>query len=478
MISQPTLSRHGRSMVLAVCCLSMVVVMMDVSIVNVALPDLRTQLGASVSELQWVVDAYTLVLASFLVMAGATADRIGRRRVFRVGLTVFGLASIACALAPGADALIAARIAQGFGASMLNPVAMAIVAASYPDIKERARAIGTFGGTAGVSLGLGPVFGGVLVDAFGWRAIFWINVPIIILGLVLTAIHVPESQGNGARRADPLGQVLVLVMLATLVFAVVEAPERGWTSPSVTGALTVFVVAVGAFLAYEPRRRDPLIELRLFRSIPFTSAILLALTGLCAFGAFLFVTTLYLQGIRHLSATAAGMCLIPAGLMIALLGPISGRLVARRGRLAPLLITAAAMVLTGIVLSFVSATTPLPVLLIPYTLAGVAVGTLNAPIGATAIEGMPRSMAGVAAALASVGRQVGTTLGIAIAGSVVSGSSPATGALSDGFVDASRPVWIIIAILGASIGAITLISSSRWADHTARRAAQQFAHDS
>ena len=247
----PELSRRRRFLVLAICCASIVVVVMDISIVNVALPAIRRDLHASVSGLQWTVDAYTLVLASFLVLAGSTADRVGRRRIFQVGLAAFGLGSLLCGLAPGIGWLIAARALQAVGGTMLNPVAMAIIATTFPDPAERARAIGVFGSMSGLSLALGPILGGALVDGLGWRAIFWVNVPIVAAAIVCTALFVPESRAARARRFDPVGQVLVILVLGSVVYAIIESGRLGWTSPVILGLLAV--AALGA--AGHPRLR-------------------------------------------------------------------------------------------------------------------------------------------------------------------------------------------------------------------------------
>src|SRR3954471_22341650 len=268
------LSRRRRVLVLAICCASMIVVVMDVSIVNVALPTIRRDLHAATSGLQWTVDAYTLVLSSFLLLTGSTADRVGRRRVFQIGLTAFGLGSLLCGLAPGIGWLIAARALQAVGGTMLNPVAMAIIATTFTDRVERARAIGVFGSMSGLSLGLGPILGGALVDGLGWRSIFWINVPIVAAAIVCTALFVPESRAARARRFDPVGQLLVILMLGGLVFAIIESARSGWGSPLILGLLAVAVLGAAGILLYEPRRADPLLELRLFRSVPFSSAIL------------------------------------------------------------------------------------------------------------------------------------------------------------------------------------------------------------
>ncbi|HYA52434.1 MAG TPA: MFS transporter, partial [Streptosporangiaceae bacterium] len=207
------LSRRRRFLVLAICCASVIAVVMDISIVNVALPAIGHDLHAPESGLQWTVDAYTLVLASFLVLAGSTADRAGRRRVFQAGLATFGLGSLLCGLAPGIGWLIAARALQAAGGTMLNPVAMAIVATTFPDPAGRARAIGVFGSMTGLSLALGPILGGALVDGLGWHSIFWVNVPIVAAAIVGTVLFVPESRAARARRFDPVGQALVILVL-------------------------------------------------------------------------------------------------------------------------------------------------------------------------------------------------------------------------------------------------------------------------
>ncbi|MFF5546648.1 MFS transporter [Streptomyces olivaceoviridis] len=465
------LSPQRRSLVLAICCASMIVVVMDISIVNVALPNIRDDLHASVSSLQWTVDAYTLVLASFLLLAGSTADRIGRKRVFLLGLAAFGIGSLLCGLAPGIGWLIGARAVQAVGGTMLNPVAMAIIATTFPDPKERAKAIGVFGSMSGLSLALGPILGGALVDAFDWRSIFWINVPIVAVAIVMTALYVPESRAPRARRPDPVGQLLVILVLGSLVYAIIESNKLGWGSPTILALLAVTVVAALATVAYELRRADPLLELRLFRSVPFSSAILMAFGALCAFGAFLFVTTLYLQEIRGMSALKAGLCVLPVGLLIVLLSPRTGKYVGAHGPRLPLLMSGTALAAGGAVSLVIGPSTPLVALLAIYLLIGVFQGTINPPITNTAVSGMPRSMAGVATSLASAGRQTGTTLGVAIAGTIV-GSSVAHGGTT--YTHAEHSVWWLLVGLGLGIVALALLSTGTWAKETAARAAALF----
>jgi EmrB/QacA subfamily drug resistance transporter len=467
----PELSRRRRFLVLAICCASMIVVVMDISIVNVALPTIRRDLQASVSGLQWTVDAYTLVLASFLMLAGSTADRVGRRRTFQLGLAAFGLGSLLCGLAPSIGWLIAARALQAVGGTMLNPVAMAIVATTFPERAERARAIGVFGAMSGLSLALGPILGGALVDGFGWRSIFWINVPIVAAAIVCTALFVPESRAARARRFDPVGQSLVVLVLGSVVSAIIESGRLGWTSPVIVGLLAVAVLGVLGVLGYEPRRVDPLLELRLFRSVPFSAAILMALFALCAFGAFLFVTTLYLQNVRGMSALTAGLSLLPVGVLIMVLSPFTGRLVGGRGPRLPLVVSGAALALGGGASIWLGPATPLPAVLAIYALFGIFLGTVNPPITNTAVSGMPRSMAGVAASVASAGRQTGTTLGVAIAGTIV-GSAASRGGME--FTSAEHGVWWLVLGLGVGIEVLGLLSTGRWALGTAGRAAALF----
>ncbi|MUN38859.1 DHA2 family efflux MFS transporter permease subunit [Actinomadura litoris] len=463
--------RRRRLLVLAICCAGMLVVVMDISIVNVALPSIRRDLHASVTGLQWTVDAYTLVLAGFLLLAGSTADRIGRRRVFQAGLAVFGLGSLLCGLAPGIGWLIAARALQAVGGTMLNPVAMAIVAATFPEPAERARAIGVFGSVSGLALALGPIAGGALVDGLGWRSVFWVNVPIAAAAIVCSALFVPESRAARARRFDPVGQFLVVLTLGALVYAIIESRRLGWGSPVILALLAVAVLGVLGLLAFEPRRADPLLELRLFRGVPFGAAIVMALFALCGFNAFLFVTTQYLQDVRGMSALATGLCLLPVGALTMVLSPRSGRLVGARGPRLPLLVAGTALALGGAASLRLGPATPIPAVLGVSVLFGVFLGTVNPPITNTAVSGMPRSMAGVAASLSSTGRQVGTTLGVAISGTIV-GSSVAGGGAS--FTHAERGVWWLVTGLGVGLVALCLLSTGRRARESARRTAALF----
>jgi EmrB/QacA subfamily drug resistance transporter len=458
------LSARRKSLVLAICCISMVVVVMDISIVNVALPAVGRDLRTSESGLQWTVDAYSLVLAGFLVLAGSTADRVGRRRVFQMGLAVFGLGSLLCGLAPGIGWLIAARVLQAVGGTMLNPATLAIVANTFTGAAERARAIGVFGSMSGLALALGPIVGGGLVDAFGWRSVFWINVPVVAAAIVFAALFVPESRAVRARRFDPVGQALMVLVLGSVVYAIIESTSLGWTSPVIVGLLAVAALGVAGILGYEPHRADPLLELRLFRSVPFSSAIVMAMLALCGFGAYLFVTTQYLQDVRSLPALTAGLCLLPVGLPVLVISPLAGRMVGERGPLLPLVIAGTALALGGGLSLSLGPDTPLPAVLAIYLLFGVFLGAVNPPITNSAISGMPRSMAGLAGSLASTGRQAGTTLGVAISGVII---GPELTRDRTAFTGAAHGVWWMILALGTGIVVLGLVSTARWASRTA-----------
>ncbi|HEY2307718.1 MAG TPA: MFS transporter, partial [Streptosporangiaceae bacterium] len=272
-------------------------------------------------------------------------------------------------------------------------------------------------------------------------------------------------------RFDPAGQALVILVLGSVVYAIIASARLGWTSPVILGLLGVAVLGVLGILGYEPRRADPLLELRLFRSVPFGAAIAMALGALCAFGAFLFVTTLYLQDVRGLPALAAGLCLLPVGALVVVLSPLTGRVVGGRGPRLPLVVSGAALALGGGASIWLGPATPMPAVLATYLLFGIALGTVNPPITNSAVSGMPGSMAGVAASLASTGRQTGTALGVAISGTLV-GPALAHGGLA--FTSAARGVWWLVFGLGLGILALGLLSTGRWARGTAERAAALF----
>jgi EmrB/QacA subfamily drug resistance transporter len=476
----PELSRRRRMLVLAICCMSLLIVSLDNTVLNVALPTLQKELHASVAGLQWTIDAYTLVLASLLMLAGSTADRIGRRKVFMAGLVIFTLGSALCSAAPNLESLVAFRILQAVGGSMLNPVAVSIITNTFTERRERARAIGAWGAVVGISLALGPIIGGLLVDTISWRAIFWLNIPIGIAALVLTWRYIPESRAPKARRPDPVGQLLVIGVLATLTYAIIEAPKAGWTSPEILSFAGISLASLIALILYEPRRHEPLIDLRFFRSAPFSGATVIAVCSFAGLSGFLFLNTLYLQDVRGLSALRAGLYILPMAAMTFLCAPLSGRLVGNRGPRLSLLIAGIAMTASGVLFAAFEAERHTPLLFTGYVVFGIGFGMVNAPITNTAVSGMPNSQAGVAAAVASTSRQIGQTLGVAVIGAVLAGgvALSVTGRMASAagtrdFADASRPAYWILTGCGAAVLLVGLLSSGRWARGTAKRTAER-----
>jgi EmrB/QacA subfamily drug resistance transporter len=463
---------HGRRMlILAICCMSLLIVSLDVTIVNVALPSIQRELHATVSGLQWIIDAYTLVLASFLMLSGSTADRVGRRRIFQTGLIAFTLGSLLCSLAPSLGWLVVFRMIQALGGSMLNPVALSIIANTFVGPAERARAIGIWGAVVGISMSLGPIVGGALVESVGWRGIFWVNIPVGLAALVLTARFVPESRAPHARKVDPVGQLLVIGTLAALIYGIIEGPGSGWTSPKIIACFAVAVAAAAGLIGYESRRPEPLIDLRFFRSAPFSGATLIAVCAFAAFGGFLLLNTLYLQNVRGYSALQAGLYTVPMAAVTIVCAPLSGRIVAARGPRLPLIVAGVAITASGIMLTRLAAGTSMAWLIAAYVTFGIGFGLVNAPITNTAVSGMPRAQAGVAAAVASTSRQVGQSLGVAVIGSVV--VTALVGSFRTGFAPASHAGWWIVTGCGGAVLILGLLTSGRWARGTAQRTADR-----
>ncbi|HEY1593856.1 MAG TPA: MFS transporter [Thermoleophilaceae bacterium] len=460
---------------LAICSMGLLVVGLDATVVNVALPSIRRSLDSSLAGLQWTIDAYTVVIASLLMLAGSTADRVGRKRVFLLGLVVFSLGSLLCALAPSLDVLIAARVVQAIGASMLAPVAMSIIRNVFVDPAERARAIGVWGAVFGLGMALGPVLGGVLVDSVGWRSVFLVNVPVGALAILLAYRFVPESRAARPRRFDPVGQLLVIVGLASLTYAIIEGPDRGWGSIEIVALLAVAALAFAALIPYELRHREPLLQVRFFRSVPLSGASAIAVCAFAALGAFLFLNSLYLQDVRGRSPLEAGLYMLPMAVMVLLCAPLSGRLVATRGPRLPLLAAGCAMTAGVALLTQLEPDTAVAYVLVAYAIFGFGFGMVNPPITNTAVSGMPASQAGVAAAVASTSRQVGLTLGVAIVGAIAGGSAALGDGTASDFTSAARPAWW--AILGIVSGVLVLgaLSTTRWAEATARRTAEALA---
>jgi EmrB/QacA subfamily drug resistance transporter len=462
----PELSSRRRTLVLVICCFSLFIVGLDSTIVNVALPSIGRELHASVAGLQWTIDAYTLVLASLLMLSGATADRVGRRRTFQVGLAVFTVGSGLCSLAPGLGWLIAFRMVQAIGGSMLNPVAMSIITNTFTDRAERARALGAWGGTFALSVALGPVVGGTLVEAVGWQGVFWVNIPVGLAAIALTARYVPESRAPRARRTDPVGQGLIVVMLGSLIYAIIEGPTDGWHSPDILALFVLAAVSLAVFVAYEAHRTEPVLDPRFFRSAPFAGAVLTATGAFAALGGFLFLATLYLQDVRQMSALVAGLHMVP---MAAVMAVGASRILARWGGRLPTLIAGAGIAAGALLLTSISTSWSTLHIIVAFCVFGLGSGMVNAPITQAAVSGMPFAQAGVASGIASTSRQIGTSLGVAISGSILAANLH--GSLRARFVPASHAGWLLLAGCGAAIMVLGLVTNGRWAQQTAARTA-------
>ena len=443
---------------------------LDTTVANVASPSIQRELNASVSGLQWTVDAYTLVIACLLILSGSFADRFGRRRVFQVGLATFSLGSLLCSLAPSVGWLIAFRGLQAVGGSMLNPVAMSIIANTFTDRAGRAKAVGVWGSVAGLSGAGGPVLGGLLVGGLGWRSIFWINVPVGLVAIVLTGRFVPESRAQRVRRLDLPGQLVMIALLGCLTAGIIEGPRCGWSSAPIIALFSAAVLALIALAVFEPKRREPLVDVQYFRSAPFSGAALICVAALATLGGFLFLNTLYLQDVRGCSALEAGLLTIPMPAMLAVFSNVSGRLVASRGPRLALITSGGLMTVSTGLLADLSAHTPLWYLVVAYLTYGAGMGLVGAPITNTALSGMPRDQAGVAGAIASTCRQTGGAVGVAVTGAIIA-SAPA------GLVHASHAAWAVLVGCGLMVVLLGTLSTGRWALATAQRKGTRLATD-
>jgi EmrB/QacA subfamily drug resistance transporter len=405
---------------LGVLCLSLLAIVVDNTIVNVALPTLARDLDADLSALQWVVDAYTLVFAGLLLLAGTLGDRFGRRRTLLAGLGVFAVASAAAAASGGDDALIAARAVMGAGAAFIMPATLSLVVGVFSDPRERATAVGVWAATAGVGVALGPVVGGVLLDHFAWGAIFLVNVPLCALAIATGALVVPESRDPAARPIDWVGAALSGVALVAFVWAVIEAPEAGWTSARVLAAGAVAVVAGAAFAAQQRRTADPLLDLGLFRDPRFSAASVTIMVLFFALFGFLFLATQYLQFVLGHSPSAAGVRVLPyAGAMI-VCAMLSAGLVRRLGTRP---VATAGMVLFAGGLAVAATVTVhggYGRLAVAFVLMGAGMGLAGAPATESITGSLPPERANIGSAVNDTTRELGGALGVAIVGSLLS----------------------------------------------------------
>lgn len=444
--------------VLLVMCVGYFLVLLDVTIVNVGLPRIGSGLHANLSDLQWVVDGYALALASLMLAGGTVGDLHGHKRVVLAGLVVFGAASLACGLAPSAAALIAARAIQGLGAAMLLPGTLAIISNTFRQGPAQARAIGVWAGIGSLALPAGPLLGGLLISGFGWRAIFLINVPVVLVSGIAALLVVRESSNPRGRRLDASGALVGVVVLLAMTFVFIEGGRRGPGAPEVIAAAVVAVVLAGLFVVVEGRRGSAaMLPLTLFRRPAFTVANAAAGTmNLCTLGT-LFLLTLFLQTVQHRSPLVAGLEVIPLFAPLAIIAPLAGRLASKIGPRAPM---AAGLLIAGLgigLLATVGANSPYLVILPAFLLWGIGLGVLTPAVVAAAIGAVGSERSGLASAINNTARQAGGAIGIAMAGAIA--GEPAN---HDSFMSGFHAVAVAAALLYlvAAAGGLALVPGS------------------
>jgi EmrB/QacA subfamily drug resistance transporter len=457
--------RRQRLAVLLICSSSLFLAYLDTTILSVALPAISRDLHAGLASLQWVADVYLLVLSALLILAGSLADRLGRKKLFMIGLAWFSAGSFLCSFAPNVGTLVALRMLQAVGGSMLTPVSLSIVRNVFTDPKERAQALGIWSGIFGVASACGPIVGGILVSAVGWRSVFWVNVPIGVIMLLAAGRYLPESRAPRARRVDGPGQLLMIVFLGTLTYAVIEGPSAGWASPEILALFAVAAAFLVTFVLAERRHPEPLLDPRFFRSPPFTGASVIAVLAFLVMAGFLFVSTLYLQDVRADSPLRAGLSLLPATVMIAVWAPIAGRLNGRFGPRIPLVLGGIFMTAGAVALTGLSASTSYGVLALGFALLGAGLGLVNPPITNAGVSGMPPAQAGVAGAVISATRQLGQVLGVAVMGAMlpvgaVSGTDRMSAAAGRAFAAATHASWWLAVACGSLIALTGWITTS------------------
>ena len=409
------LDRCMKTLTLVVSCSGLFMIQLDLTIVNVALRDIQQSLGASVSGLQWVVDAYALLFAGLMLSTGDLGDLFGHRRIFLSGLGVFILGSIGCALAPGLTALIAARALQGVGSSALLPTSLAILNHAFSDTRERAMALGLWAGVSGLSLVAGPTLGGLLVGALGWRSIFWINLPVGLAAITLAWWAVRESREARGRNLDVPGQLLGVIFVGALLFALIEGNGLGWGSTAIVGAFFLAATGFAAFVVVERRSTAPMIELRFFKNYTFSAANLASGTMNFAMFGLLFAISLFFQQAQGFSPIETGLRMLPLLAPLTFLAPFGGRLVGTVGPRLPsggLLFSALGM----LVLSQIDVQTGYKSIWPALLLTGLGLAPATPALVAAATGSVPPERAGMASAINNTARQGAGAFGVAILG--------------------------------------------------------------
>ena len=447
---------------LAAVSFGLFMIMLDNTVVNVALPSIQRDLDTGLSELQWIVTGYALSFAALMLIGGKLADAYGRRLIFVVGIVVFTAASLWCGLADSGDALIAARVVQGIGAALMNPATLSIIAATFPP-RERGMAIGIWAGVSALALAIGPLVGGLLTEHLSWHWIFFVNVPVGVLAVAASFLLISESKDDTHESLDLPGLATSALGLFALTYGLIEANAYGWTSARIVGSFVVAVVSLAAFLTIERRRRSPMLDLTLFRSGTYAGANLaMLLVALAMFGVFFFVS-LYMQNVLGYSAVQAGAAFLPMTILIILVAPVAGKLSDRHG--SRWLMSVGMVLLSAQLVYFSQLGTDatfwnlLPALLV----GGLGMAMTMTPTAAAAVRAVPVEKSGVGSAVLNAMRQVGGSVGIALMGAIVaheaSGRSPIEGFMA-GFERA-----LLVAAAIAFVGSLVAFALVRQEEH-------------
>ncbi len=405
---------------LATLCLSLLIIVMDNTILNVAIPSLMDDLHATNSQIQWIIDGYTLVFAGLLLTSGSLGDRFGRKGALQLGIVLFGMGSIASAMAGSAEQLILTRAFMGIGGALIMPATLSILTDVFRDPRERGRAIAIWAGFSGLGVALGPVAGGLLLKHFSWSSVFWVNLPIGLTALIAGAFLIPTSKDPSAPRIDVPGAAMSIIGLGALLFGIIEGPSRGWTDPLVLAGFAVGLTVLAAFIAWELNTDHPMLDMRFFRNPRFSVANgAITLTFFAMFGS-LFLMTQYWQLVHGYTPLGAGVRLIPFALTMMVVAPLSARVVEKVGT--KRVVSGGLLVMTTslVLLSFIQRDTSYSLVIAIFCLMAVGMGLTMAPATESIMGSLPREKAGVGSAVNDTTRQVGGALGVAIIGSIVS----------------------------------------------------------
>ena len=409
-----------RWLILGVLCMSLVIIVMDNTILNVAIPSLITELGATNSQVQWIVDAYVLVFAGLLLTTGSLSDRYGRKGALQLGIVLFGVGSAAAALSTSANGLILTRGFMGIGGALIMPATLSILINVFRDPVERGRAIAVWAGFSGLGVAIGPITGGFLLEHFSWSSVFWVNLPIGATALLLGAFLIPTSRDPEQGRIDPIGALLSFIGLVSLLFGIIEGPAKGWTDPTVIGAFVLAAGSLSAFLAWELRTTHPMLDLSVFKNPRFSAGSgTITIVFFAMFGSMLLMTQ-YWQLVHGYTPLEAGIRLLPYAATMMVVSPLSARVVERLGTKQVVLMGLTLVAVSLLLLSTIAPDSPYPQVIGYFMLMAAGMGMTMAPATEAVMGSLPRAKAGIGSAINDTTRQVGGALGVAIIGTVVS----------------------------------------------------------